>query len=102
VPFLDLDAPRLLHRHSPYGYTSRPAEALPDEPEAVPAAYQDVVTHRAHRDAEQRVKRERVEQREELARVLSWLRALKPGVDASRELRAAGKALERLDRRLAG
>jgi hypothetical protein len=31
---------RLLHVHSEHGYTDRPAHAMRDEPEAVPASYQ--------------------------------------------------------------
>jgi hypothetical protein len=35
------DRPRLLHRDSSHGYTESSSQALPVEPEAVPAKYQD-------------------------------------------------------------
>ncbi len=91
----------MLHRHSEFGYTRRAAEALPHEPEAVPSDYQALVTSRSHRDAEQKDRRARGDQRAEIGRVIAWLDELHPAVDASREIRAARQAFARLDRRLA-
>lgn len=46
--------PRMLHRLSERGYTSSPRDAVPDEPEAVEAAFQERLTHQAHQRDEER------------------------------------------------
>jgi hypothetical protein len=43
------DPPRLLHRSSEHGYTSKPALALNREPEAVDESTQHAITQKAHR-----------------------------------------------------
>lgn len=43
------EPPRLLHRHSEKGYTANRRDALPDEPEAIPATTLDLYAQRAHR-----------------------------------------------------
>lgn len=48
------ERPRLLHRHSQHGYTSRPSEALQGEPEAVSADEQAQITRDAQRTAQAR------------------------------------------------
>ena len=45
----DADAPRLLHKHSQHGYTANPGDAMPHEPEAIPAALQDHYSQDARR-----------------------------------------------------
>jgi hypothetical protein len=52
------DKPRLLAAHSELGYTSRAAEALPGEPEAVTAEEQRRQTQEAHRRDRLRIRRE--------------------------------------------
>lgn len=90
------DEPRLLHERSEYGYTSQPIEAMGDEPEAVPADYQQ----RLSRDA-------KTSDRE---RQLEALRAaideIEPALDAvarlklDRDLRSTTRAMERQLRQL--
>jgi hypothetical protein len=48
------DEVRLLHRRSQVGYTSNPATAMPNEPEAISAADQQQLTELAHRRDRQR------------------------------------------------
>src|SRR5262245_24301801 len=48
-PRLRSDRPHLLAARSEHGYTDDPRHALPDEPEAVPPAYQRHLSELAHR-----------------------------------------------------
>jgi len=99
---LSADAPRLLAARSEIGYVSRTAEALPDEPEAVSEDAQAALSRRTTNAAP--ACEHRTEQlRGVVKRVTLLLRrldALAAEHDATRELRAATRALERLERRL--
>jgi len=59
--------PRMLHRLSERGYTSSPRDAVPDEPEAVEAAFQERLTHQAHQRDEERHTMATNDAREQLA-----------------------------------
>jgi hypothetical protein len=90
---------RLLHRRSEHGYTDRLAQAMPHEPEAISALEQSHLTDDAHRRASQR----------ELDAWRRFLEIVGPElVELSRaldrglasDLRALGRQLERIDRKL--
>lgn len=101
--------PRLLHRHSERGYTSSPRDAVPDEPEAVDAAYQDRFTHQAHDRDEERETMAMNEARDQLAGDLrditlrmaqAQLRAQRLGQPVKEAMRLAMVNVRRAEREL--
>lgn len=92
--------PRLLHARSEHGYTSRQAEALPGEPEAVSAETQRRLTRQAGDRASQRRRSEWLAVRDRWAVELEQL-LRSYGREAGEELRLLQRGLERVDRKLA-
>ena len=95
-----MDLLRLLHRHSPYGYTQHPHEAMTDEPEAVDHDTQQRLTHEAQL---RHTQRQRELWRDSRPRLLETLGALHRGFgnDVAHELRAIRREVDRIDRKLA-
>jgi hypothetical protein len=95
------DQPRLLHRHSQYGYTDRPERALYREPEAVSVEAQEQLTLSARRaEHAQQVEQWR-ERRAAIAREVAWLYSQRFRRDVGSSVRALERQLERLDQRIA-
>lgn len=93
------DEPRLLHKHSQYGYTESSFNAMPGEAEAVSADFQKHLTTEGHsRFAELREEDIRREQtRSALGRARKAANeAQKKGVDATPVLQKFVEELERL------
>ncbi len=91
----DGDPVRLLHKDSSRGYTTRLEEALPDEPEAVPA---DVLEAFAKDGAARsRAFRERLRLEDRLAHASRRARAA--GVDITREHAAIARRVEAIERK---
>lgn len=97
---MGVDVPRYLHIRSEHGYTPNPLQALPDEPEAVPADVQARLSRAAH-------ERERDRERAEwgaifaaLQEQVAALRAASFAPAAADEIRGLGRALDRLHERL--
>ena len=90
------DDPRLLHSRSELGYTSQPIEALSDEPEAVPAEYQQQLSRAAAASARDR----------QLDAVRRLVEQIEPALDSlarirlDRDLRSTTRAIERQLRQL--
>jgi hypothetical protein len=96
------DPPRLLHRRSHHGYTSDPATAMFDEPEAVSEEDQEWITSRVRRVArETQLARWRTA-REQIDESIAMLYAQRLERPVEREVRSLRRQLERLDRLLAG
>jgi hypothetical protein len=95
------DAPRLLHRHSPNGYTTNPAKALYLEPEAVAEVYQQKLSERARLDAHDQLL---VEWLKTSNRITSALDHFTPFTrhrdDLRSPLRALSRQCERITQRL--
>jgi len=91
--------PRLLARRSELGYTDRPAQAMPHEPEAVPSDAQRRITDDARRRASQR---ELDAYRSFASIVFPALLELGRGLDRAyaSDLRAVARQVERIGRRL--
>lgn len=89
--------PRLLHRNSAHGYTHSPAEALNEEPEAVPPHFQDRISREAQ--ASNAITKERQRIRETTLRLESELhkRTGRARRARLRHLRAAGRRLDALE-----
>ena len=87
------DTPRLLHRHSHYGYTDRPEHALFQEPEAVSADTQRDLTTRAHRAAQQAQVAEWMVHRAEIERRLAWLYSQRFRRDVTRSCASCSDSL---------
>jgi tripartite-type tricarboxylate transporter receptor subunit TctC len=96
------DAPRLLHRHSPHGYTDQLAHSLFQEPEAVSADDQQRLTAAAHQAAKDAQVSEWQERRARIQREFDWLYSQRFRRDVRSQLRAVQRQLERLDQRIAG
>jgi hypothetical protein len=94
------DQPRLLHRHSEYGYTDRLSRAMTVEPKAVHRQTQAGLTEQAaRRDAAHR--RQRFQ--ELLRRLLGDLKALRSEFpQVSKEARSIRRELDRASRALDG
>lgn len=97
--------PRLLALQSERGYTAQPAQALPEEPEAVDAATQAAISRAAStRDDEIRAARRRAtaqdvaDQAATLAPILDQLarRAERDGIDVRDDLRMMGHLADRV------
>ena len=97
---VDVDAPRLLHRRSQFGYTRSVHEALRDEPEAVDVATQRRLSELAHVREQERRRADWLEARVRLLEVVGWLQARPLGVELRDELRAIRRVVDRADRRL--
>jgi hypothetical protein len=104
-----IDMPRLLARNSTrdhpmlgVGYTDEPHRALRDEPEAVPADYQQLLTARAQRTARQEQLREWEQRRAEIAKQIDWLHSQRFTTDVSKSLRVLRRQLARLDKLIGG
>jgi len=95
-----MEPARLLHARSEHGYTHSTAEALPHEPEAVPADYQAELTRLAHVQAELRKRTVWHQHRRVMWQVFSFAEQAF-GREVASELRALQRDLARLDRRLA-
>jgi hypothetical protein len=94
------DPVRLLHRHSPHGYTDRPEKALHFEPEAVSAEDQTWIVYRAHRaerDAQLLRFRER---RARIEREIDWLYSQRFARDVSKQLRFLRRQLDAIEKRI--
>jgi hypothetical protein len=96
------DAPRLLARDSTRGYTDRPYQALPDEPEAISESEQQLLTERSRREW-QAARRERwAEARREIDSALDGFAATVNGdAPLHHALRAVRRSAESVSRRLA-
>jgi hypothetical protein len=93
-----VDSPRLLRRRSEYGgYTTDPSRALFDEPEAVGAEVQELLTDRARRVELDSQREEWREHRDEIERRLGWLQSQRFRRDVSSQVRALRRQLDRLD-----
>ena len=94
------DSVRLLHRHSPYGYTDRPERALRSEPEAVSLDAQErlvYASHRTEREAQLVTWRER---RGRIEREIDWLYAQRYARDVGKQLRTLRRQLDYIDKRI--
>jgi hypothetical protein len=94
------DTIRLLHRHSPHGYTDRPEKALRAEPEAVSAEDQTWIVYRAHRaerDAQLLHFRER---RALIEKQIDWLYSQRFARDVSKQLRFLRRQLDAIEKRI--
>jgi hypothetical protein len=91
---------RLLARRSELGYTNRPAQALPLEPEAVPAAVQRRLSEEAKQRSRARDRAEWVAARARLQLELDYVRARPWSRTVRDDLRALQRLLDRLDRLL--
>lgn len=95
--------PRLLHRQSERGYTAVPADALPDEPEAVEAWVQERITREANERAAA-TRRAEVDElgSSDLAERIDRLERMAniAGVDVSREVRVLERRLADLRRKV--
>jgi len=91
---------RLLHARSQYGYTPSIAQALPDEPEAVPEQVQLLLTRLAARRASARKRSDWVARRARLRAEVAALGELY-GREVAEELRSLERSMARLDRKLA-
>ena len=96
------DAPRLLHRHSQYAYTTDPARAVHHEPEAVPAEVQAHITAAAHRAAHDAQVEQWTERRSNIVREINWLYSQRLRCDVSAQLLQLRKQVERIDKKIAG
>lgn len=102
---LDVEAPpRLLARHSERGYVTNPADALPDEGEAVPEAFQAQLSA----ESQGNFAKLRAEERdqEETRRIVARLRRAKAqaraaGVDVTQHVREIEKQLKAIEEDLA-
>jgi hypothetical protein len=97
---VDVDAPRLLHRRSQFGYTRSVHEGLRDEPEAVDASTQARLTELAHGREQERRRADWLEARRQLVAVLDWLGSRPLGLELRDEVRGIRRVLDRADRRL--
>jgi hypothetical protein len=95
------DRPRLLHRRSELGYTDESRNALPGEPEAVPADYQRELTAAASRRAAARDLEVWTSCRDRMRAELVLLRQHRFARDVTSELRVIERQLDRVDRLLA-
>jgi hypothetical protein len=87
---------RLLAARSEIGYTERLAEALPHEPEAVSADYQDAVTHRV---TQTRSNHRRVSYQQWRTKTEAGIdELLRLGVVKKADMRLIRRELERVDR----
>ena len=96
------DQPRLLHRHSPHGYTDQLSHSLFAEPEAVSADVQRRQTDDARRAAHQRDVDEWQDRRAAMQREVDWLYSMRFQRDVRSQVRALERQLDRLDQRIAG
>jgi hypothetical protein len=98
-PHVQSEAVRLLHKV--LGYTSNPVEAMPSEPEAVPAEYQSELTQRAGLQLAQLHRRNWRDSRRRLEDELALLRQKGFPRELESDLRVIERQLERISRRLA-
>lgn len=91
---------RLLHKHSQFGYTSFPAEAMNGEPEAVDAETQRALTEEAKRRAQENKRALWQATRPRLDHDLNLL-ASALGREVASDLRAVQRTFDRIERRLA-
>lgn len=91
----DGDPVRLLHKDSSRGYTTRPEEAVPDEPEAV--AVEDLERFAADAAARHVAFREGLRLEDRLARASRSAQAA--GVDVTRERAAIARRVEAIERK---
>jgi hypothetical protein len=92
--------PRLLHRHSQFGYTRSVHEGLFAEPEAVSAEEQRRLSEQAQRRAQARRRDDWAQVRGQLLQLLSQLAARPLGRELVNELRAMRRTIDRIDRRV--
>lgn len=91
------DPPRLLHRHSEYGYTTQPREAIEGEPEAVSADYQRRLANGAE-TAEREREREAIAAAAEVIRAaLDALTARKLSPTVRATARSMARQLDKLE-----
>lgn len=84
------------------GYTDEPSRALRDEPEAVPADYQQLLSARSRRTARQVQLAEWEQRRAAIQREVDWLHSQRFQRDVSKSLRVLRRQLARLDKLIAG
>ena len=83
------------------GYTDDESRALREEPEAVRAEYQELLTARARRDARQAQLAEWESHRAAILREIDWLHSQRFQVDVSKPLRVLRRQLARIDKLIA-
>ena len=101
IRLVSVDEPRLLHRTR--GYTNNPNAALPAEPEAVDADYQQLITERARRDHRDQVLTEWSKTRARITTAVDHftsLAAADPGL--RRQLRLVSRGVHAVDQHLLG
>ena len=94
------DAPRFLHRHSQFGYTTDPSRALHHEPEAISVQAQHELALAAQRRAHDARLEQWREHRAEIERRIGWLYSQRLRRDVRQQLRSLRYQLDRLDEQI--
>jgi len=93
------DRVRLLAKRSQRGYTTDPAQALRDEPEALSAVEQQALTDGVHRAHDELVRQEWVKASERINAALEHFERFAHPHGLRREVRAITRQLDTIDRR---